>query len=91
VAADAFDLSLNQDSFPEIDAGLVGLFLKEIRRTTRALFLSINHEAQSDMTETEKQLNLSAMLKGDVGYRRLSRKKYWLREGYAEELYRVSK
>jgi hypothetical protein len=31
------------------------------------------------------------MLKGDVGYRRLSRKKYWLREGYAEELYRVSK
>lgn len=91
VAADAFDLSLNQDSFPEIDAGLVGLFLKEIRRTTSALFLSINHEAQSDMTETEKQLNLSAMLKGDVGYRRLSRKKYWLREGYAEELYRVSK
>ncbi len=91
VAVDAFELSLNQDSFPEIDAELVRRFLKEILRTTRSLFLSINHEAESDMTETEKQLNISTMLRGESGYSRLSRKRYWLREGYAEEVYRLTK
>lgn len=91
VAADSFELSLNQDSFPEVDAKLVDRFLKEILRTTQAIFLSINHEAQSDMTETERQLNISAILKNAPGYSRLSRKKYWLREGYAEEVYRLTK
>lgn len=90
-AGGAYDLSLNQDSFPEIDAGLVRRLLQEIGRSTRGLFVSINHEAQSDMTETEKQLNVSNMLKGNEGFRSLSRKKYWLREGYAEEVYKIVK
>ena len=87
----SFDLALNQDSFPEIDETLVRHFLTEIRRTSRSLFLSINHEAQSDMTINRKQLNLSAILKHQPGFTRLSRKKYWLREGYAEEAYRLTR
>lgn len=77
------DLSLNQDSFPEIDATLVGNFFREIRRTTTRTLLSINHEAQSIMTDKTRQLNICALLRGVEGFRELSRCKYWLREGYA--------
>lgn len=85
-----FDLSLNQDSFPEIDATLVGKFFHEIRRTTTRIFLSINHEAQSIMTDKTRQLNISAMLRGAEGFRKVSRCKYWLREGYAQEVYAIT-
>ena len=84
-----FDLTLNQDSFPEIDEGLVLMLLTEIKRTTRSTFLSINHEAESRMTDVKRQLNVSKILRSLAGYRRISRQRYWLREGYAEELYQV--
>lgn len=86
-----FDVSLNQDSFPEIDACLVDRFFREIRRTTKRIFLSINHEAQSIMTDASRQLNICTMLHNAEGYRKLSRGKYWLREGYAQEVYEISK
>ncbi len=84
-----FDLSLNQDSFPEIDVDLVNYFLREIQRTTRGFLLSINHEAQSSMTDTKRQLNVSALLAQTPGYRRISRCRYWLREGYVQEVYQL--
>jgi len=87
VPAKSFELTLNQDSFPEIDKELVTGFLGEIRRTTRSWFLSINHEAESEMTKVRRQLNLSGMLKGQLGFERRYRMKYWMREGYVEELY----
>lgn len=91
VRGKSFDLTLNQDSFPEIDEDLVRCFLGEIQRTTRDYFLSINHEAQSDMTNARKQLNLSAILKGRPGFERIYRMKYWMREGYVEEMYKLGK
>jgi hypothetical protein len=87
---DAFRIAMNQDSFPEIDADLVDRYLREIARTTEAFFLSINHEAESAMTAERRQLNVSAMLRDRPGFVRLSRSKYWLREGYVEELYEIS-
>lgn len=86
-----FELSLNQDSFPEIDATLVSNFFREIRRTTSRTFLSINHEAESIMTDTSTQLNISIMLRTTEGFRKLARSKYWLREGYAQEVYEITK
>jgi hypothetical protein len=91
-AADkAFRLSMNQDSFPEIDEDLVRRYLREIGRTTQEYFLSINHEAESNMTPHRRQLNVSAILKDYPDFTRQYRSKYWLREGYVEELYRVAR
>ena len=89
-ADDAFRMSMNQDSFPEIDADLVDRYLQEIPRTTTTYFLSINHEAESEMTPGRRQLNVSEMLRDRPGFVRLSRSRYWLREGYIEELYEIS-
>lgn len=86
----AFRISMNQDSFPEIDADLVNRYLREIARTTQAYFLSINQEAESEITPQRRQLNVSAMLQDRPDFVRLSRSKYWLREGYVEELYELT-
>jgi len=88
-AAGAFHLSLNQDSFPEIDEDLVRRYLDEIARTTDGYFLSINHEGESPMTPERRQLNVAAIMNPHTAFDRVSRFKYWLREGYVEELYRV--
>ncbi len=86
-----FGLSLNQDSFPEIDEELVKQLLQQIRRMTREYFVSINHESQNEMTPTRSQLNISAILKDESGFARISRTKYWMREGYVEEVYRLAR
>jgi hypothetical protein len=90
-ANDAFRISMNQDSFPEVDEALVRRYLLEISRTTQEYFLSINHEAQSKMTPKRQQLNISAILKEYANFTRQYRSRYWLREGYVEELYKVAR
>lgn len=80
-------LSVNQDSFPEIEERMVRRYLDDIARTSER-FLSINHESRP-MALRHRHLNVSEMLAGDARYRRLSRARYWLREGYTEELYEI--
>jgi hypothetical protein len=84
-----FNLSLNQDSFPEIDEMMVREYLRQIQRTTRRWFLSINHEAGSPMDETRTQHVLPNIVRDFPGFHRVSRAPYWIREGYVEELYRL--
>jgi hypothetical protein len=84
----AFFLAMNQDSFPEIDAGLVMQYLSAISNTTERYFLSINQESQGAMAET-RQLNIPLLVKLSGHYRRLYRFRYWVREGYVEELYEI--
>lgn len=88
VPDDRFALSLNQDSFPEIDPGIVHEYLRQIERSTRRFFLSINHESQSSMG-TRQQNSVPQLMKAHAAYHRLYRMKYWIREGYAEELYEL--
>ncbi len=86
-----FGLSLNQDSFPEIDEDLVKQLLHQIRRITREYFVSINHDSQNEMTPTRRQLNISAILRDESGFKRVSRTKYWMREGYVQEVYTLAR
>jgi hypothetical protein len=87
-AADrSFAVSVNQDSFPEIDQKLVRQYLAEIARTTTTYFLSVNQEAQAPMHAIGSQLHLPTLLKGDPRFQRVQRSRYWIREGYVEELY----
>ncbi len=87
---DAFDLVLNQDSFPEIDKTLLLSYFEIIQKTSKRYFLSINHETESPMA-TVKHSNVSKILKNNPHFALLSRSKYWIREGYVEELYKLNK
>lgn len=83
-----YRLSLNQDSFPEIDSSLVSEYLRQIERSTTEFFLSINQEAQASMG-TRKQNSVPALVSGFGNFHRIYRMKYWMREGYVEELYEL--
>jgi hypothetical protein len=85
-----FDLTLNQDSFPEIDADLVNSYLELMPHKTKGFFLSINQEGQGYFDASgKKQLFVPALLRDRKAYELVYRFPYWLREGYTEELYRI--
>jgi len=87
-----FDLTFNQDSFPEIEYETVLNYLKKIKRNTRGFFLSINHEGQAPSTEPGKSLLVVPQLINTFGddFERIYRFRYWLREGFIEELYKIT-
>jgi hypothetical protein len=89
IPAQAFDLALNQDSFPEIEHSTVRDYLREIGRTTRSYFLSINQEGEATIGgSTTRQLVVSDVIREVGGFERLYRFPCWVRAGYVEELYR---
>ena len=83
-----FELSLNQDSFPEIESSLVIEYLHQIERTTKRGFLSINQEAGAPMGSKPQNL-VSQLVRENSSMRRAYRMKYWIREGYVEEFYEI--
>lgn len=85
-----FDLTLNQDSFPEINRNTVVDYLKQIRLHTKYFFLSINQESQNAMTIGNlKQHIISKLVFEAGGFNKIYRFPYWLRKGYVEELYKI--
>ncbi len=88
--AKSFDIVLNQDSFPEIDRSTVQVYLREMRRSTRTHFLSINQEAQAPIgASTFRHLVVADSVEEVGGFERLYRFPCWVRAGYVEELYKV--
>ncbi len=83
-----YALTLNQDSFPEIAPSLVLDYLRQIERTTHTYFLSINQEAEAPMG-TRSQNSVPALMRSFDHFHRAYRMNYWIREGYAEELYEL--
>lgn len=90
---DYFELTLNQDSFPEIARDVVLEYLRQIRRNTKRYLLSINQESQNTQTGSDNlQLVVSQLIKSlGNGYERVYRFPYWVREGHIEELFRIVK
>ncbi len=88
-----FDLTLNQDSFPEIERDIVLEYLRQVRRNTRHYFLSINQEGQAPQTGPHNlQLVVSQLIRSlGNAYERIHRFPYWIREGYVEELFKIVK
>tara|TARA_R110000851_G_scaffold161185_1_gene304819 strand:- start:59 stop:1330 length:1272 start_codon:yes stop_codon:yes gene_type:complete len=79
-----YSLVLNQDSLPEIADNLVYEFLRQVKRTSNNLFLSINHECFYPRTVRN--------FTRDIGsFKEIYRSKCWVREGYIEELYSITK
>lgn len=89
---DSFTLTLNQDSFPEIDREVMITYLREIKRNTTNFLLSVNQESSNTMLVNKKNQNVVPMVISKVGgYQRIYRIPYQLREGYVEELYKIIK
>ena len=78
-----YSLTLNQDSFPEIADNLLEEYLLQINRITKHYFLSINHECSYPKT-------VDSFVNRAKGYKKIYRSKYWVREGYIEELFRIN-
>lgn len=83
-----FDLVVNQDSFPEINATIVSNYLSWIKVSTRS-FLSINHESEPHSVNGALQNNVPELIARVGGFLRRSRQLYWLRKGYVCELYDI--
>ena len=63
--------------------------VREIARTTRSHFLSINHEAETPIgASTTRTLVVGDVVREAGGFERLYRSPCWVRAGYVEELYR---
>ena len=84
-----FQLTVNQDSFPEISGEIFKHYVKAIGHSTCGYFLSLNHEVEHNGGGGFKHLNVSKLLALEPTFRRVSRHPYWLRRGYVEELYQV--
>jgi hypothetical protein len=88
-ADDTFRVTANQDSFPEINRRIFDEYVRQIKRITSGLFLSINHEGEQLIAGGVRLLHVSKLLGADRGFVRTYRSPYWLRRGYVEELYRI--
>ncbi len=85
-----FNLTLNQDSFPEIDKKTVSVYLRQIKFNTKDFFLSINQESRNTMMVDKLRQHVVSELVSEVkGFSQIYRMIYWLREGYIEELYQI--
>lgn len=82
------DLYVNQDSFPEMPEEVLDDYLDFLKTKTGALLLSQNQENGSAINGIE-QGNPSQRIQARMNVRRFTRTLSALREGYAEELYRI--
>ncbi len=80
-------LAVNVDSLPEIPEGDGRDYLRQIRRVA-PMFLSINQEAAAPFAG-RTQTVVPRLVAEVGGFERVYRFRYWMMEGYAEELYRV--
>lgn len=79
---------VNTDSLPEMGRATAAGYLPQIRRAARRFFLSINQEAKAGVPGVGEQNCVAELVEEAGGFAVLSRQRYWLRQGYVEEVYR---
>jgi hypothetical protein len=89
--AHAYDLVLNQDSFPEMHPDTVGDYLRWIRGVGAGRLLSINHEDKPPYGRGLAHVSVPEAIARAGGFELEDRTPYWLRKGYVTEVYRVLK
>ena len=55
---------------------------------TRTAFLSVNQEAKAYVPGVGPQQCVAELVDEAGGFERVSRQRYWMRQGYVEEVYR---
>lgn len=86
-----FEISANQNSFPEIDAEIVRRYFEVIQKNTHSYFLSINQEHEHAIIgSNKKHIAIPKMIAEFSKYELVSRNAYPIWDSYFEELYRIS-
>jgi hypothetical protein len=90
---DYFEVTANQDSFPEIDENIVIKYISEIESNTKSYFLSINHEHEANYADNKTHISVPKTISWFSNYKKVLRKPYVLRSefGYFEEHYKIIK
>lgn len=85
-----FDIVVNSDSMPEMGWTIARRYIAIIREMAGALFLSANQESRKPIGDGgDTHAVVAALIDQAGGFHRLYRFPFWLRNGYAEELYAV--
>ncbi len=85
LADDSFDVVVNCDSLPELGRETALGYLREVRRLA-PLFVSINQES-GKVHGGASQHRVGELAAEVGGWRRLSRHRAWMEQGYVEEVY----
>ncbi|MDE2589253.1 MAG: putative sugar O-methyltransferase, partial [Patescibacteria group bacterium] len=89
VPSKSFGICVNQDSLPEIPQQIATHYLKEIKRTTRDFFYSINQEAKAPNYKAGIQESVPRLIDMVGGFERKMRTPFWCRQGYVQEIYNM--
>ena len=89
VQSKSINISINQDSIPEMPKQIAIHYLKEIQRTTRGFFYSVNQEAQAQNFEEGVQNSVPDLIKTLEGFECKIRTPFWCRPGYVQEIYNI--
>jgi len=84
------DYIINCDSLPEMSSETAYGYICKIKDVVKERFFSINQEAKSNNLNGHPQNSVPELVARCGGFKRLSRSIYWMRQGYAEEVYAVS-
>lgn len=80
------NLIVNVDSFPEMGQEICEAYFKKIPQWS-PLLLSINQEANREITQNDNRQTIVSAMLHKASYRRQYRFRSWIRQGYAEELW----
>jgi hypothetical protein len=89
--AGSCDVLVNTDSLPEMGHATAKGYLPKVRRVTRGVFLSVNQEAKAEVPGVGPQQCVAELVAEAGGFRAESRQRYWMRQGYVEEVYRPTR
>jgi hypothetical protein len=85
--ARSVDVVINTDSLPEIGEESGRRYIGDIARVMRGCFLSINQESMVEYPGLGRQLHVNSLAAGNRHLRLAHRHRYWMRQGYVEELF----
>jgi putative sugar O-methyltransferase len=87
IAGRSVDYVVNTDSLPEMALAVRTEYISQIRRILRGYFLSINQESGIQIDDFDPQGPVGDVVTRDRGFRLLSRNRWWMCQGYVEEVF----
>ncbi len=86
-----YDITVNVDSFAEMDQSVVEGYLQTIKSNTSKYLLSINQEEETPYGDGHKHTVVPWVVKMVGGLSLVHRFPFWLSRRYVEELYTINK
>jgi hypothetical protein len=89
VRENSIDFVVNTDSLPEMGASTAEGYIRHIPGilSNNGIFFSVNQEAMSDVHGAGAQNCVRDLIVRNNHYRVASRHRYWMRQGYVEEVF----